>query len=77
LPFGLCIIFTTDILTEKEIPNAHYTFGQLHQVMAVSEYHALVHWRRPVIRLHLTRDFPSALDQLLHVFEKALHRFHP
>jgi hypothetical protein len=39
------------------------------------EYGALVHWHRPVIRLHLVRDFPAALNRMLHVFGQALQRF--
>jgi len=45
--------------------------------MALSEYDALVHWHRPVIRLHLLQDFPAALDQMLSVFRQALQRFQP
>jgi len=77
LPYGPCIIFTTDPLVDKPIPGAGYTFGQLHQALALSEYDTLVHWERPVIRLHLTHEFPAALEQLVHVFEQCLHRFHP
>ena len=77
LPYGPSIIFTTDSLTDEPIPGANYTFGQLHQLMALSEYDALVHWHRPVIRLHLLQDFPAALDQMLSVFRQALQRFQP
>ena len=77
LPYGLCIVFTTDPITDTPIPGANYTFGQLHQVLALCEYDAMAHWQRPVIRLHLAHQFPEALDQLLHVFEDALHRFRP
>ena len=77
LPYGPSILFTSDSPTDVAIPGAHYTFGQLHQVLALSEYDALVHWHRPVIRLHLVRDFPAALHHMLHVFEQALHRFQP
>jgi hypothetical protein len=76
-PYGPSILFTADALMDLAIPGAHYTFGQLHQVMALSEYDTLVHWRRPAIRLHLERDFPAALDHMLRVFEHALHRFQP
>lgn len=74
LPDGPCIIFTTDPQMDKAIPGADYTFGQLHQIMALSEYDTLVHWHRPVIRLHLSPDLSVALDQLLHTFGKALRR---
>lgn len=77
LPYGPSIIFTADALMDVTIPGAHYSFGQLHQVLALSEYDTLVHWHRPVIRLHLMRDFPAALGHMLHVFEQALHRFQP
>lgn len=77
LPYGPCVLITTDSVEDKIIPGAGYTFGQLHQTMALSEYDALVHWNRPVIRLHLSQDLPGALDQLLDVFRKALHRFQP
>ena len=77
LPYGPSIIFTTDSLTDEPIPGANYTFSQLHQLMALSEYDALVHWHRPVIRLHLLQDFPAALDQMLSVFRQALQRFQP
>ncbi|HTZ47487.1 MAG TPA: hypothetical protein VMH20_07845 [Verrucomicrobiae bacterium] len=76
LPHGLCLIFTTDLLTDKPIPGAAYTFGQFYQALCLSEYDTLVHWQRPVLRLHLSREFPAALEQLLHVFAQALHRFH-
>jgi transaldolase / glucose-6-phosphate isomerase len=75
LPHGLYIVFTTEPSTDKPIPGANYTFGQLHQVAALCEYDTLVHWQRPLIRLHLAPQFPEALDQLLHAFEQALHRF--
>ncbi len=74
LPFGPCILFTSDTVNDIDIPGAEYTFGQLHQVMSLSEYDTLGQWRRPVIRLHLSREFPAALEQLLQVFEQALHR---
>lgn len=74
LLFGRSIVFTTDTANDKEIPGAEYSFGQLHQVMSLSEYDALVQWRRPVIRLHLSREFPAALDQMLDVFARALRR---
>lgn len=77
LPYGPSIVFTSDALTDVAIPGAHYTFGQLHQVMALSEYDVLVHWHRPAIRLHLVRDFLAALGHLLHVFEQALRHFQP
>jgi transaldolase / glucose-6-phosphate isomerase len=64
VPYGLCIVFTTDPLTDIPIPGANYTFGQLHQVLALCEYDALVHWQRPLIRLHLADQFPEALDRL-------------
>jgi len=63
LPYGPCIV------------GAHYRFGQFYQALALSEYDTIEHQQHPVIRLHLARDFPEALDQLLHVFEQALHRF--
>jgi hypothetical protein len=75
LPYGPCMLFTTDSWIDKVIPGAHYTFGQFHQILSLSEYDTLVHWRRPVIRLHLVPDFPAVLDQLLQAFEQALHRF--
>jgi hypothetical protein len=50
---------------------------QFYQALALSEYDTLVQWQRPVIRLHLTRDFPAALDQSTYEFGKALHRFYP
>jgi hypothetical protein len=76
LPYGPCMVFTTDFNLDKRIPGASYTFGQFHQALALSEYDTMVHWQRPVIRLHLTREFPAALDQLVHVFRRALQRFH-
>lgn len=75
LPYGPCIVFTTDLVTDKKIPGANYTFGQFYQALALSEYDTIEQQQHPVIRLHLTRDFPEALDQLLRVFEQALHRF--
>lgn len=75
LPYGPCIVFTTDHRVDKAIPGASYTFAQLHQAMALSEYDALVHWERPVIRLHLSDEFPAALDQLTRVFNQALTHF--
>jgi transaldolase / glucose-6-phosphate isomerase len=75
-PHGLTLIFTTDLLTDKPIPGARYTFGQFYQALCLSEYDTLVHWQRPVLRLHLSREFPAALQQLLHAFTQALHRFH-
>jgi hypothetical protein len=77
LPYGPSILFTTDSLIDQAIPGAHYTFGQRHQVLALGEYDTLVHWHRPVIRLHLVNEFPAALDHMLHVFEQALHHFQP
>ncbi|HUN60433.1 MAG TPA: hypothetical protein VMU53_00495, partial [Candidatus Sulfotelmatobacter sp.] len=76
LPHGLCLIFTTDLLTDKAIPGASYTFGQFYQGLCLSEYDTLVHWEHPVLRLHLSREFPAALDQLLRVFAQTLRRFH-
>ncbi|HUN62612.1 MAG TPA: hypothetical protein VMU53_11515, partial [Candidatus Sulfotelmatobacter sp.] len=38
LPHGLCLIFTTDLLTDKAIPGASYTFGQFYQGLCLSEY---------------------------------------
>jgi len=76
LPYGPCMVFTTDFNLDKRIPGADYTFGQFHQALALSEYDTMVHWQRPVIRLHLAREFPAALDQLVHVFRQALQRFH-
>jgi hypothetical protein len=75
LPYGPCILFTTDPLVDRAIPGARYTFAELHQALALGEYDTLVHWSRPVIRLHLTHEFPAALQQLVHVFEQSLHRF--
>jgi hypothetical protein len=77
LPYGPCIVFTTDPVTDKPIPGAKYTFGQFYQALCLSEYDTLEHWHHPVIRLHLTHEFPAALDQLLHVFEQILRRFRP
>ena len=76
LPHGLGLIFTTDLLTDKSIPGADYTFGQFYQALCRREYDTLVHWPRPVLRLHLSREFPQALEHLLHIFAQALHRFH-
>lgn len=75
LPHGPCLIFT-DLLTDKAIPGASYTFGQFYQGLCLSEYDRFAHWGRPVLRLHLSPEFPAALGQLLHVFGQALHRFH-
>ncbi len=77
LSYGPCILFTADPPVDEAIPGASYTFAQLHQALALSEYDTLAHWERPIIRLHLTHEFPAALEQLTHVFEQALHRFHP
>jgi hypothetical protein len=76
LPYGLCILFTSDLLTDKAIPGASYTFGQFYQALTLSEYDTLVHWGRPVIRLHLSNNSSAALDQLVQQFQQALHRFH-
>jgi hypothetical protein len=71
LPRGLCLTFTTDLLTDKSIPGASYTFGQFYQGLCLSKYDTLVHWQRPLLRLHLSREFPAALEQLLQVFTQA------
>jgi hypothetical protein len=77
LPHGPCILFTTDSSVDRKIPGGSYTFAELHQALAFSEYDTLVHGERPVIRLHLAHEFPEALQQLVHLFEQALHRFYP
>jgi hypothetical protein len=76
LSYGPCIVFTTDQQLHTAIPGASYTFSQLHQALSLGEYDTLVHWDRPVIRLHLTPEFPQVLQQLRHLFDQALHRFH-
>jgi hypothetical protein len=77
LPYGPCILFTTDPLVDRAIPGARYTFAELYLALSLGEYDTLVHWEHPVIRLHLTHEFPAALQQLVHVFEQSLHWFHP
>ncbi|MGB7438203.1 MAG: hypothetical protein WBQ61_17855 [Candidatus Acidiferrum sp.] len=62
LPYGLCIIFTTDQSIDKPIPGASYTFGDRHQIAALAEYDTLVQWGRPVLRLHLAPEFSGAFD---------------
>ncbi|MGB9432452.1 MAG: hypothetical protein WBQ89_09440 [Candidatus Acidiferrum sp.] len=41
LSFGPCIVFTTDLLSDKPIPGALDTFGQFYQALALSEYDTL------------------------------------
>lgn len=38
--------------------------SRFYQGLCLSEYDTLVHWRRPVLRLHLSREFPAALDPI-------------
>jgi len=75
LSYGPCVIFTSDQHLDRNIPGATYTFAQLHEALSLGEYDALVHWERPVIRLHLTAQSPLVFQQLQHLFDQALRRF--
>jgi hypothetical protein len=74
LTFGPCILFTTDTIYDPRNSRRRIHIWPVASGDGLSEYDALVQWRRPVIRLHVSREFPAALDQLLHVFKQALHR---
>jgi len=74
LPHGQFLVITAEPTIDLAIPGASYTFGQLHQALALGEFEGLVRSDRFVVRIHLTGEIPVALENLGHVVDQALAR---
>jgi glucose-6-phosphate isomerase len=68
-PTGAFLILTSDHAAAQAIPDTPYTFGQLQLAQALGDFEALTKHTRPVLRIHLKGDVPTALGEL----EKAIN----
>jgi len=69
---GRFLLFTADHTRDLPVPGAHYSFGQLQRAQALGDYQVLQRHGRPTLRVHLSGDPASALDELIGHVESAL-----
>jgi transaldolase / glucose-6-phosphate isomerase len=73
---GLFLLLTASPGEDITIPGAGYSFGQLQQGLAMGDFEALAHHRRPAIRLHLTQGAERGLAQLEQIVQHSLKAVH-
>src|SRR5262249_4156213 len=69
---GLFGLFEGQPPEDLPIPGGRYTFGQLQMALALGEVEALQSRQKLAIRLHLTRDVQSDLEDAAQFFQQSL-----